>query len=84
MFSLKTLLLVCLSLYENLCTAFFLSLALTYEPAHDKTYIITYVASKDSDQPAHLPSMAMVLVYPSERGMRPVKTDQTKQMGRLI
>ena len=32
-----------------------------YEPAHDKPYNKTCVTRKDSDQPVHPPSMAMVL-----------------------
>ena len=32
---------------------------------HDKTYNKICMASKDSDQPIHLPSMARVLIYPS-------------------
>ena len=36
----------------------------TYEPAHDKTYNNSCMTSKDSDQPVHSPSMAMVFVYP--------------------
>ena len=51
------------------------------EPAHNKTNNKTCVTSKDSDQTVHLPSMAMVLVYPSLGGcgrhMRSKKTDQT-------
>ena len=35
------------------------------EPAQDKTYKKTCVASKDSDQPVYPPSMARLLVYPS-------------------
>ena len=33
------------------------------EPAHDKTYSKTCVASKDSDQTVHPPSMARFLIY---------------------
>ena len=32
------------------------------EPALDKTYIKIYVTSKDSDQPVHSPSMAVVVI----------------------
>ena len=35
------------------------------EPTHDKTYNKTCVTNKDSDQPVHPSSLAMVLVYPS-------------------
>ena len=35
------------------------------EPVHDKTYNKTCVTSKDSYQPVHPPSMAMVRLYPS-------------------
>ena len=38
---------------------------LSIEPVHNKTYNKTCVTSKDSDQPVHLPSIAVVLVYPS-------------------
>ena len=36
-----------------------------YEPAHDKTYDKTCVTRKDSDQPVHPLSMAVVLIHPS-------------------
>ena len=38
---------------------------MTYELAHDKTYIKTRVTSKDSDQPVHPTIRARVRVYPS-------------------
>ena len=37
----------------------------TNELAHDKAYNKTCMTSKDSDQPVHPPSKAMVLTYPS-------------------
>ena len=36
-----------------------------FEPAHDKTYNKTCVASKDSDQPLYPPIMLRVLVLSS-------------------
>ena len=40
----------------------FFMMWLINEPGHDKTYNKTCVTRKDSDQPAHLPSMARALV----------------------
>ena len=37
---------------------------LRYKPAHDKTYNMTRVTSKDPDQRVRPPSMARVLIYP--------------------
>ena len=63
------------------------------EPAHDKTPNKTCVNSKDTDQLAHPPSMARVLVYPSLDTPEAVEEntcaisedfDQTARMRRLI
>ena len=62
----------------------------TNEPTHDKTYNKTCVTSKDSDQPAHPPSMAKALVYPSLDSLEAIEStcdqhsDQTARMRRLI
>ena len=63
----------------------------TYEKAHDETYNKSSVNSKDSDEPVHPPSMAMVLVYPSLDSPEVVEahaisedSDQTARMRRLI
>ena len=44
-----------------------------YEPAHDKTYNKTWVASKDSDQPVHPPSVERVLVHSSFNSLEAVE-----------
>ena len=57
------------------------------EPAHDKTYNKTRVASKDLDQPVHPPSTPRVLVYPTllqKAHAIGEDSDQTAQMRNLI
>ena len=57
-----------------------------FEPPHDKTNKITFVPSKDSDQPGHLPSLIGVFAVRSvgSLGLNFADSDQTGRMPRLI
>ena len=62
-----------------------------YETAHDKTYNKTCVTSKDSDQPVHSPSKAIILSHSSFDSLEVAEgtcnqrdSDQPVHMHRLI